>query len=142
MDFKIITICHIILNYFFLFAFIFPNSISQNALEDGLCKSRVGLAHPHPHARNVEYFRVGFQRPTFFTSLPACRLSLSADRAPADRFNFTGKSRKQLKLFGFISRYDCSHQPGETGGGLPGGKTRHDRLCGSLTAILRCRRQR
>ncbi|TWW58807.1 hypothetical protein D4764_06G0003370, partial [Takifugu flavidus] len=35
------------------------------------------------------YFRVVLHRPTFFTSLSACRLSLSADRAPADRFNFT-----------------------------------------------------
>lgn len=104
INFKRVTICHIIINYFLVVAFIFPNTISQNALEEGLCPSRVGLAHPHPHARNVEYFRVGFHRPTFFTSLPARLLSLSADRAPAARFNLSGKSRKQLKFFGFILR--------------------------------------
>lgn len=121
MSFKIVTICHRMKNYFFLAAFIFTNSISQNSLGWGLCQNRVGLAHPHPHARDGEYFTVGFPRPAFHTCLPASQLLPPADRAPADRFSFTGKSRKQLKLFGFMSRSGCSQQPGETGGGLPGG---------------------
>lgn len=60
-----VTICHIIINYFFLVAFI----ISQNALEEGLCQSRVGLAHPHAHARRV--FPSGFPQPDLL-HFPAC----------------------------------------------------------------------
>lgn len=80
---------------------MFWNDISQNASQEGPSESWVGFARAHPHARNVGYFRVGLHRPSFFASLPACRLSLSADS-----FSFTGKSRKRLKFFGFFSRHD------------------------------------
>lgn len=91
--------------------------ISQNASGKRLSSSWVGFACAHPHARDIGYFRVILHRPTFFTSLSACRLSLPADRAPADRFNFTGKSRKRLVFrFNFKIRLFGSTKPGERRG--------------------------
>lgn len=80
---KKVTFCYIGINYFFSVAFICPNTISQNTLQQGLCPSWVGLAHPHAHARSEEYLWVGFLRPTFFTPLPpTAHLCPPADLQP------------------------------------------------------------